>query len=435
MKETIWRRALWGGYNLFLGGGVLVASPLLVYKVAATPRWRVGWEERVALELPPDPQGEPVIWIHAVSVGEVMAVSPLVIALREAYPRGSIYLSTVTETGKEMAMERLGRYMDHHLFLPLDWSPLVKRVVRRIRPHLFVVVETEIWPNLLRALAMGGSRVLMVNGRISPSSFRGYYRAVPMLKQLWRYFHYMAMQSPRDAARILALGAPQEKVVVAGNLKYDQAILQLEGVDAREVRERFRISPEEEVVVAGSTHPGEDEVILDAFLSLKREFPSLVLLLAPRHPRRRDEVEALFRERGVSWVRRTEIEKRKDHPVILLDTVGELAPAYSVATLALVGGSWVDRGGHNPLEPAIFAKPILMGPSYFNFKDMVEDLKRGGGIRIVPTFRLEEDMRDLLAHREEALTLGERARTLLVGNRGALDRNLELIRGLLSSRG
>ncbi len=431
MRESIWRKALWGGYNLLLGGGALVASPLLAYKVAATPRWRVGWEERVALELPPAPQGEPVIWVHAVSVGEVIAVSSLVAALRDRYPGASIYLSTVTETGKETALERVGRYIDHHLFLPLDWAPLVGRVVRRIKPHLFAVVETEIWPNLLRSLALHGCRVVMVNGRISPSSFQGYSRVVPLLKQVWPYFRFMAMQSSRDAARILTLGAPHEKVVVAGNLKYDQAILQLEKVDPQEVRERFHISPEEEVVVAGSTHPGEEEVILDAFLALKKEYPTLVLLLAPRHPRRRDEVEALLASRGVSWVRRTEIEKRKDQPVILLDTVGELAGAYSVATLALVGGSWIERGGHNPLEPAFFARPILMGPSYFNFRDMVEDLRRGGGIKIVSPGELEEEMRSLLTGAEYARALGEKARKVLIKNRGALEKHLELIQDAL----
>lgn len=431
MKETFWLKALWGGYNALLGGGALVASPLLAYKLAVTPRWRVGWEERLALELPPSPQGEPVLWIHAVSVGEVIAVSPLVAALRDLYPQASIYLSTVTETGKETALERLGRYIDHHLFLPLDWAPLVGRVVRRIKPHLFALMETEIWPNLLRSLSLAGGRVVMVNGRISPSSFLGYNRAVPLLRHVWSYFSFMAMQSSRDAARILSLGVPQGKVVVAGNLKYDQAILQLEKVDAQEMRERFRISPGEEVIVAGSTHPGEEEVILDAFLALRREFPALVLLLAPRHPRRRDQVEELLASKEVSWVRRTEIEKRQDEPIILLDTVGELASAYSLALLALVGGSWVDRGGHNPLEPAFFAKSILMGPSFFNFRDMVEDLKREGGIRIVPPGSLEEEMRSLLADGGKARTMGMRARDVLMRSRGALDRHLELIQDAL----
>ncbi len=432
MEESIWRKALWGGYNILLGGGALVASPLLAYKVAATPRWRVGWEERVALELPPEPQGEPVFWIHAVSVGEVMAVSPLVKALREKYPQASIYLSTVTETGKETVLERVGRYIDHHLFLPLDWAPLVGRVVRRICPQLFALVETEIWPNLLRSLALKGTQVVLVNGRISPSSFEGYGKAQPLLRHVWRYFQSMAMQSPRDAARILALGAPNEKVVVAGNLKYDQAILQLEEVDPREVLERFRLSRDEEVIVAGSTHPGEEELILDAFVSLRGEFPHLTLLLAPRHPRRRDEVESVLRDRGMAWVLRTQIEERKGEPVILLDTLGELAAAYSVARIALVGGSWIDRGGHNPLEPAFFAKSILMGPSYFNFVDMVEDLRRGGGIRVVAREDLEKEMRAFLADEGKASSMGERARGVLLRNKGALDRHMELIQTLLS---
>ena len=410
-----------------------MTSPLLLYKVAVTPRWRVGWEERVSLELPPRPQGEPVFWIHAVSVGEVIAVSPLVEALRKAYPQAAIYLSTVTETGKETALERVGRFIDHHLFLPLDWAPFVSRVVKRISPHLFAVVETEIWPNLLRSLALKGAQIILVNGRISPSSFEGYSKALPFLKYVWRYFQCMAMQSSRDAARILALGAPNEKVVVAGNLKYDQALIQLEEVDSREVRRRFCLTQDEEVVVAGSTHPGEEELILDAFISLREEFPRLTLILAPRHPRRRDEVESVLRDRGMAWVRRTQIERRRGEPVILLDTVGELAAAYSVARVALVGGSWIDRGGHNPLEPAFFAKPVLMGPSYFNFVDMVEDLKRGGGIRIVPSGDLRKEMRSLLTGIEETHSLGERARRVLMKNRGALDRHMELIQGVLRS--
>jgi len=240
------------------------------------------------------------------------------------------------------------------------------------------------------------------------------------------------MQSPRHAARSLFLGAPQERVVVAGNLKYDQVVAQLEDVDPRWVRDSMGLEEGEEVLVAGSTHPGEEALLLDAFYNLKREFPHLVFLLAPRHPRRREEVEGLMREKGFSWVRRTEIERRRQEPVILLDSVGELAGAYSMARLAFVGGSLVDKGGHNPLEPAFFSKPVLMGPSHYNFREMVDDLLRKGGIHLTSPSSLLEDMRSLLKDRGRASLMGRRAREVLMENKGALGRHVELLEVLLA---
>ncbi len=431
MKDPLYHRVLWAGYNMLLGGGALVASPLLAYKVATTPGWRAGWDERMAVTLPPSPQGDPVLWIHAVSVGEVIGVSPLVRAMRSRHPHASIYLSTVTTTGKETALERLGGVIDHHLFLPLDWSFLVRRVVARIKPQLFVVMETEVWPNLLHALALRGAKVAMVNGRLSPSSFDGYHRVVPLSKIVLGFFHVMAMQSPRDAARILALGASQEKVRVAGNLKYDQVASQLEDIDSQGIQASMGLKEGEEVLVAGSTHPGEEAILLDAFYKLKEEFPRLVLILAPRHPRRREEVEGLMRERGLSWVRRTEIEKRGQEPVILLDSIGELAGVYSMATLVFVGGSLVDKGGHNPLEPAFFSKPVLMGPSYYNFREVVDDLLEKGGIHLTSPSSLVEDMRSLLKDRGRTFLMGEKARRILMENKGALGRYMELLEALM----
>lgn len=434
VKEPFLRRVLWGGYNLLLGGAGVVASPILAYKMAITPRWRVGWDERITLSLPPAPQSDPVIWFHAVSVGEVMGIAPLVRAMRERYPHASIYLSTVTATGKDTALERLGDVMDHHFFLPLDWSFLVKRVVSRVKPRLFVVMETEIWPNLLHVMALRGTKIAMVNGRLSPSSFKRYCSASPLLKSVLGFFHVMAMQSPRHAARTIFLGAPQERVKAVGNLKYDQVVAQLEGVNPQEVRAIMGLKEGEEVLVAGSTHPGEEALLLDAFSSLKREFPHLVLLLAPRHPRRREEVEGLIRGKGFSWVRRTEIERRRQEPVILLDSVGELAGAYSMARLVFVGGSLVDRGGHNPLEPAFFSKPILMGPSYYNFREVVDDLLRREGIHLTSPSSLLEDMRAFLKDRGRASLMGRRAREVLMENKGALKRHLELLEPLLTLR-
>ncbi len=431
MKEPLPRRLLWGGYNLLLGGLGLAASPYLLYRVAVTPRWRVGWDERVALVLPPAPAGAPSIWIHAVSVGEVTAVSPLVMRLRERYPHATLYLSTVTETGKETALEKVGRFIDHHLFLPLDWSPMVNRVTRRVKPDLMLVMETEIWPNLYRAVKVGGGRVMTVNGRISPSSFGGYSRIAPLFRRVLNYVDIMALQSAGDAARLLSLGAPVNKVIATGNLKYDQAITQLEGVDPKRVREDFRLGEEEEVLVAGSTHPGEEEIVLDAFKSLQEGHPGLVLLLAPRHPRRREEVETLLREKGLPWVRRTCIDERRGERVILLDTVGELAAAYSMARVAFIGGSLVDKGGHNPLEPAFFKVPIVMGDSHYNFRDMLNTMLERRGVLITSAHNLHKDLAYFLSHPSEAADMGEAAHRVLLENRGALERHMQLIESLL----
>lgn len=408
-----------------------MVSPYLVYRLATTPRWRVGWDERIALTVPPVPSGSPSLWIHAVSVGEVIAVSPLVMRVRECYPDATIYLSTVTETGKDTALEKVGRYIDHHLYLPLDWSPLINRVAKRVRPDLLLVVETEIWPNLYRAVRIQGGKVMLVNGRISSSSFGGYSRIGPLLRRVLDYVDIISLQSSRDAARILSLGAPMKKVIVTGNLKYDQAIIQLEKVDSQEIRKTFGLRGDERVLVAGSTHPGEEEIVIDAFKTLHKTYPELVLLLAPRHPRRREEVEAVLRGRNQLWVRRTCIGERKREPVILLDTVGELAGAYSMAQVAFVGGSLVEKGGHNPLEPAFFKVPIVMGNSYHNFRDILNALLENRGVVLTSARNLERDLAYLLSHPAEAREMGEAAHRVLLKNRGALDHHMKLIESLL----
>jgi len=368
---------------------------------------------------------EPRCWIHAVSVGEAAAAVPLVHGIRRRWPQFSVVLSTVTSTGARVVRAELADVATHRYF-PVDLPGPVTRALDAVRPRFFIGLETELWPNFLGALASRGVPTMIANGRISDRSFRRYRFVRPFVARMLGGISVFGMQSGEDARRIIALGAPSERVVITGNIKAD---LRSDPPGAGQIWERLLdLGPGRPLWIAGSTHRGEEAAVLDAFEQLRGRFPQLALLLAPRHPERTDEVERLIRDRGLPVARRTALDGRRGDAVIVLDTVGELATLYQWADVVFVGGSLVPSGGHNMLEPAQRRKPILFGPHTENFRESADLLLTAGGAAIVKdAFELRCEVQRLLEHPGSAREMGEAAFAAVATRQGAIERTLALV--------
>jgi 3-deoxy-D-manno-octulosonic-acid transferase len=419
-------------YNALL----ILASPIILVILLAKKRCRRGLPQRLGFlweEYGGGAASRPIIWIHAVSLGEVVAAVPLIRELHVREPDYRIIVTTVTETGREAVEQRLTGIAEHR-YAPLDFPWVVSKVVGRLQPVLFLFVETELWPNLLRALWRRQVPSMLVNGRLSSSSFRGYRIIRPLISQALRTVAYCLMQSDRDAARIRWLGAVAERVFRIGNMKFDQPLPVHANAEALS-REAI-LAPDEELIVAGSTHPGEEEQIISCYARLRRDFPSLVLLLAPRHIERAVQLESTIRAHGLPVVRRSapeffshgELGAKSRPRVVILDTRGELAAVYRYAVLSFVGGTLVPIGGHNVLEPAVWSIPVFFGPytdHCFEVAGLL--LEAGGARRIQNGEELAMEMSGLLNDRSALQRMGRAAHTVVVENRGALERTLEMI--------
>ena len=431
-------------WRLFYNIVLLVVSPLIVAVLLAKPRCRPGLLQRLGLENSrsglsprPDQPDRPVIWIHAVSLGEVVAVTPLVNELHRRHPAHRLVVSTVTETGREAVEQRLAGVADH-CYAPLDFPWVVSRFIERLQPCLYLFVETELWPNLLWHLRRRGVPTALVNGRLSSRSFarqqwapvRSFYRT--MLQTLT----LCLMQSDRDVDRIVALGAEVSRVRRTGNIKFDQPRPNV--AENETTRALLGIQDTEQLFVAGSTHPGEEEILIECYQALVARYPSAVLLLAPRHIERAESVEAMIRTRGLAVQRRSTIGQagvlRSTGPrVVVLDSRGELATIYREAVVAFVGGTLVPIGGHNLLEPAQWAKPVLFG-LYTDHCAEIADLlvQAGGGRRVLQAKDLTQQVMALFSDGEERERMGRSARQVVEQNQGALQRTLEAIDRLLT---
>lgn len=393
---------------------------------------RAGWVQKVTGNIPVrHPSSGRAIWYHAVSLGEVLASLPLMEELSNALPVAPLWISTVTATGQSTARSRVPRAAGT-FYLPFDHPCIVDRVIRRLRPGLFITMETEIWPNCVWRLHRRGVPVVLVNGRISDGSFTWYRRFRFLFQDVLNRFDLLCVQSELAAERICAIGAPPGRVVVTGNMKFDQELPQ--PVDRRYWREELGLGQDGSVLVAGSTHRGEEEIILGAFGRIRATFPGVRLVVAPRAPERFDEVERLIRGTGLRVVRRSLARTAGSHPpeVVLLDTIGELARVYGVAQVGLVGGSMVPHGGHNPLEVAAHGCPVLFGPHMENFPEIAAMLLRKGGAREVSDeVSLSETLQDILAHPEKGHEMGAAAYGTLISQRGAVKRTMDALRPLL----
>ncbi|HTY45900.1 MAG TPA: 3-deoxy-D-manno-octulosonic acid transferase [Patescibacteria group bacterium] len=387
-----------------------------------------GFKERLGI-FPRMPPLQRPIWIHAVSVGEVMAVRGLLEKLKASYPQKRFVISTVTPTGNKVARS-LAKSADVVTYLPLDFSFIVRRVIRKIDPCLFIIAETEIWPNLIRHLRAQGIPIVSVNTRISDRSFRGYRRARWFLKPVLAKINLFCVQTDRDAERLMQLGVGKDAIRLGGNMKFDMTFqaAKTEG----QVRAELGLAEGEKLLVAGSTHPGEEAVILEIYKKLLSDFASLRLLIAPRHPERSVEVSGLIRRSGFQPLRISQLGQGPaagGRQVFLLDTVGQLLLFYAAADIVFVAGSLVKKGGHNILEPASLAKPVLFGPFMSNFRDVADlFLEHHAAVMARNGHELEQHIRALLTDPSAARALGLEARNLILKNQGATARHLEHIR-------
>jgi 3-deoxy-D-manno-octulosonic-acid transferase len=442
-------------YSLLMAAGVLLLSPYFLLRGLLQGKYLGNLPERLGWRFPPELReehspGSPEksIWIHAVSVGEVLAVLPLARQLKERFPLRRLVVSTTTVTGHKVARERMP-FADAVFYFPLDWRGPVRRALAAARAGEVIIVETEIWPNFLRECRRAKVPVIFVNGRLSERSFRGYGRALSysagalagFLKKVLSDAALFLMQSEEDAARLIALGAPYERVVVTGNLKYDLAELSESPLSAWLAAELAR-SNRRPVVVAGSVLANEELSVLRAFADVEREFPRALLILAPRKPEQFDNAAAIVAKSGRKLLRRRDLPLNGAGPaalsepvqVFLLDSLGELAGLYRLADAVFVGGSLVPGGGHNILEPAAFNKVPIYGPSMENFREMSgKFLAAGAAIQVKSSEDLGAAWGGLLREPDRAARMGACARELVDQNRGATQRVLEHIERVVGS--
>jgi 3-deoxy-D-manno-octulosonic-acid transferase len=424
-------------YNLALLVALVVSAPWWLWKMATTHKYRVGLGERLGgtariRNLLAAEPARPVLWLHAVSVGEVLAVSRLVGELDRAFPQFRVLISTTTRTGQDLARERFGE--NRVFYCPLDLPWAVRAYLHVLQPRMLILAETEFWPNLLNGCSRRNIPVAVVNARISDRSWPR-YRA---LRSLWRpilgRLSAVLAQSEIDCQRLRDLGCSPDRVSVAGNLKFDVRAT----AEADATRMLRNLGGGLRIVVAGSTLEGEESALVQVWPQLLAADPQLVLVLAPRHPERFGAVVALLNGSGVSWTRRSEWQSQQPKPlapgqIVLLDTIGELASVYSLAAVAFVGGSIAPAGGHNPLEPAQFGVPIVMGPHYANFRAITEDLLANKALRSAQPSDLAAALIELLNDRIAAEAMGSRARRVFEQQAGATARCVDAIGKLLAS--
>lgn len=418
-------------YDLIFLIFALVSLPGYLFK----GRFHRGFGRRLGI-LPAGLKLERPVWVHAVSVGEALTVGGLLEELRKVFPGRKFVISTVTPTGNQIAA-RFAREGDLVTFLPFDLSFIVGRVLREINPALFVIAETEIWPNLICRLRSAAVPVVIVNGRISDSSFKGYLAVKFLLKPVLEKVSFFGVQSETDAARLLRLGVAKERIEVTGNMKFDAAGLKIDAAELINCRQSLGLRDADKLLVCGSTHRGEEEILLRIYSRLQQAFSGLKLLIAPRHPERAAEIARLAARDGFAPALLSRLDPqtpRPPHPrtIFILDNVGQLANFYAVADIVFVGGSLVKRGGHNILEPAFLERPILFGPHMSNFRDIAELFLRNNAALAAPGEReLEAEIAGLLNNPRRCAELGAGARRLILDNQGATLRNVRNLRQVM----
>lgn len=375
------------------------------------------WQDRLGLI--PD-TGEPVIWVHAVSVGETIAAAPLVKALLARRPKARILMTAMTATGRARARALFGNTVTY-AYSPYDTPGSVARFLRRAKPQALVIMETELWPNMIDRTAAAGVPIFLVNARLSERSAKGYQQVSGLARSLLGRLNWIAAQAESDARRFMAIGASADQVSVTGSIKFDVEVTKTLQADA--LRLRSRLGRDRPVWIAASTHEGEDQQILDAHSDILIKHPEALLILVPRHPERFDDVAALVERQGLSMQRRSAGETEGSGQVYLGDTMGELMMLYGVADAAFVGGSLIERGGHNPLEPAAWGMPVITGPHVFNFADIYEWLDNGDGLtKAKDATSLAAAVGQCFDDPTWAKKLGSNALAVVDANRGALDR-------------
>lgn len=416
------RGAVYFLYSILMGAAFLAALPVYFVKLRLLRGEPVRAAERLAIRLPRPKGGRPFLWVHAVSVGEVLSFQNLLREIRSAHPGWEIGFSTLTNTGYAVARANL-RDADHVFLVPVDVGWSVRRVFRRLRPALLVLVESEFWPRLLREAERRRCPVLSVNGRISERSFRRFRRyrslSLPMLKKISRFL----VQTPQDRSRLEDIGIDGGRIEVSGNLKCDIRLPAMPAADLRLLRGELGLPERKKVVVAGSIHKGEEGFLLGAFREVRKTRDDILLVLAPRHPEKFNDLEKDFSDELLVLRRRTKLVPGQAWDVLFLDTIGELARFYALSDAAFIGGSLIPWGGQNLLEPAFYGKPVFFGPYMKNFADLADAFVRAGGARIVQT---PEEIAEIFLFRDpdEMARMGRKALATLISLQGATGKTM-----------
>ncbi|MCX5844808.1 MAG: 3-deoxy-D-manno-octulosonic acid transferase [Deltaproteobacteria bacterium] len=424
-------------YNILLLIAALLALPYYALKMILTGKYRKSLGPKFGLtgpEIFKEMKGSPRIWIHAVSVGEVTAAAPVVASLKTRFPEACIILSTGTETGQEMARRIITAAS--FIYYPLDIPWVVRKVIRSVKPDIFILTETELWPNFIRTCREQGIQIIMVNGRISPRSYKKYAMTRFFWKDILNTIGEMGVISEIDAERLKALGMLPSRIHVMGNAKYDSLAAKASPEIQEEIARRLNMTKDDRVIVAGSTHDGEEKIVLTVYRSLLKTYPDFKLIIIPRHPERGQAVLALAREAGFNdCITMTEMNGgrcRTGEPVIVVDVIGELFKLYSLASIVFCGGSLVPKGGQNILEPAAWGKVIFYGPFMGDFRDEKELLeKTGAGITIGSGEELLDGILTLVSDPDSLAKRGDEGRKMVVKNMGAAERYSAMIQSRL----
>jgi 3-deoxy-D-manno-octulosonic-acid transferase len=430
-------------YNILLFIATVLGLPLIIPMVLISDKRRKTVFQRLGLiRLPPkfvrqgfEKSKKKLVWVHGLSVGEVLSAIPLVKMLNECSAAPHIVFSASTKTGYEIANRHFNDDVESVFYFPYDLAFSVKRITRKISPEIVIIVETDIWPNFLFEMKKHRTSVLLVNARLSKASFIGYKRLGFFAKQVFLHFVHICAQSSEDAERFHQLGVPLDRITITGNIKFDEALRTLNLKDIEELKRSFYIQHARKVLLAGSTHPGEEEVLLEAFTNLKTHTVDLLLIVAPRNPERAGSISRMFNSAGFSVGLMKELKQifsDNKFDVIIVDTIGLLKTLYAVSDVAFIGGSLVKCGGHNPLEPAVFSKPILFGEDMSDFSDISSMLLEAGGAVCVKDAKdLYAAVVSLIENDQKALEMGKNALGVFTANKGAAERTIKVIEAYL----
>ncbi len=444
-------------YSLITTVGAILLTPYVLLNKARREKYLPNLSERLGLRFPAElaanGRSSRTIWLHAVSVGEVLAAVPFARCLKQRFPDWRLVISTTTATGQKLARERMN-FSEAVFYFPFDWNGPVRRAFRAVSPGAIVIFETEIWPNLLRQARKSGVPVIFVNGRLSDRSFRGFSRALKFgggivggfLRRIMNDAALYLVQTPQDNSRLMALGASADRVIVTGSMKYDVAVPEPNPLVVW-LRDELARSQRGPVVVAGSVIAGEETPVLEAFASIQQKWPRALLMLAPRKPEQFAAAGNLVEQAGWRPIRRSAISldgisggilgntASAEKSVLLLDTIGELAALYGLADAVFIGGSLEPAGGHNPLEPAAFAKVPVFGRSMDNFREIAATLlESGAAIQVESAAQLSAAWISLLENDERRAQMGLAAREIVARNRGATAKTLDRVAGIIDSQ-
>lgn len=427
-------------YNFLSSGVFLLLFPPFWLYTRLSGRYGKNLNQRLGLypkKLVDQIIGSPRIWMHAASVGEVSAAAAIIDSLFMLIPDCAVILSTTTEHGQAFARDKLGTTVTC-IYAPVDFVVSVRKAFLTLKPDILICLETEIWPNWLLEAYRMGIKTALVNGRISVRSIKGYLKIRPLIKAALEHVEAFSMIRKEDAGRIKMMGAPTERVEINGNAKYDLLAQRVNASNKIKIEKLFNLENNQQVFVAGSTRSSEEEIVLDVYKKTLESFPEVLLIIAPRHVERVQNIETLIKNRGFSYHLKTDLDQKngmRTAPVVLIDTIGDLQTIYSVASVVFCGGSLVPLGGQNILEAAVWGKPVLYGPSMEDFLDAKELLeKTGGGVQVADGQELAEKVRYYLANPEVAGRTGNLAREAVMSNKGAAGKHAAVIYNLLISK-